>query len=186
LSAEPGAGPIWRDGAFSADEWARFDPAVGLPPPSTPLLVKQLDFLAGRDRFLAHAGPLGVEIAAGEPVDVLKPFLSRLALIAIEFPRFSDGRGYTAARLLRERLGFRGELRAVGDVLADQISLMRRCGIDSFQVTHAPTRAALADGRLAEVRRYYQPLPGDAPPPAGTRPWLRLPGRPNAIGRSAR
>ena len=175
MSAAAVEGSVWRDGAFQRDQWVRFDPASGMPLAGARLLVKQLDFLAGRERFLAHDGPLGVEVAAGEPVDVLKPFLARLALIAIEFPRFSDGRGYSAARLLRERLGYRGELRAIGDVLADQIALMRRCGIDSFHVTHPPTRAALAEGRLAEVRRYYQPLPRDAPAPAGTRPWLRLP-----------
>jgi phosphoadenosine phosphosulfate reductase len=175
MSRPPADAPIWRDGAFRADEWVRFRPQDGMPAAGAPVLVKQLDFLAGRERFLAHAGPLGVEVAAGEPVDVLAPFLIRLSLIAIEFPRFSDGRGYSAARLLRERLGYRGELRAIGDVLADQIPLMRRCGVDSFEVSHPPTRAALAEGRLAVVRRYYQPLPGEACAPPGARPWLRLP-----------
>ena len=89
-------------------------------------------------------------------------------------PKFSDGRSYSTARLLRERLGFKGELRAVGDVLADQIPLMRRCGIESFEVKHAPTRAALFAGKLAEMHHFYQPI-ATAPRevPAGTRPWLQ-------------
>ncbi len=117
-----------------------------------------------------------IEVAAGEAVDALVEHLPRLSLIALSFPKFSDGRAYSTARLLRERLGFSGELRAVGDVLADQIPLMRRCGITSFAVSHAPTRTALLAGRLAEMHHYYQPVP-TAPRegPSGTRPWLRQP-----------
>jgi phosphoadenosine phosphosulfate reductase len=69
-------------------------------------------------------------------------------------------------------LGFAGELRAVGDVLADQIPLMRRCGINAFVVTHEPTRKALAEGALAEVDIFYQPV-GKTEVPVGTRPYLR-------------
>ena len=60
-------------------------------------------------------------------------------------------------------------------MLADQIPLMRRCGIASFEVRHAPTRAALAAGRLAEMHHFYQPIPNRPEVPAGTRPWLRQP-----------
>ena len=97
---------------------------------------------------------------------------SRFAIIALDFPKFSDGRAFSTARLLREKHGYAGELRAVGNVLADQIPLMRRVGFDTFEVTNAPTRRALAEDRLAEVTLHYQPA-GAAEPPAGTRPWLR-------------
>jgi uncharacterized protein (DUF934 family) len=167
--------PIWKDGAFHADEWRRFEPEAELPAGGQPLVVPLAIFLAEAERFAGYNGPLAVEVAAGEAVEPLAPYLSRLALIAISFPKFSDGRGYSAARLLRERHGFAGELRAVGDVLSDQIPLMRRCGISSFEVRHAPTRSALVEGRLAEVRHYYQPVPNQAEVPAGTRPWLRQP-----------
>lgn len=179
--ADNASGPIWRatgsgTGAFHADEWVRFAPDAALPAGDVSLLVPLKDFLADPARFLARNGALAVEVAAGESVDGLAPYLHRLTMIALSFPKFSDGRAYSAARLLRERLGFSGELRAVGDVLADQIPLMRRCGITSFEVHHAPTRAALLAGRLAEMRHYYQPIataPREAP--AGTRPWLRQP-----------
>jgi uncharacterized protein (DUF934 family) len=182
MSADNNASdPIWRDstaanGAFHPDEWMRHAPDSALVVRDYPLLVPLKDFLAEPERFLAHEGPLGAEIAAGESVDALVPYLPRLALVALAFPKFSDGRSYSAARLLRERLGFSGELRAIGDVLADQIPLMRRCGITSFEVRHAPTRAALLAGRLAEMHHFYQPIataPHEAP--AGTRPWLRQP-----------
>ena len=105
-------------------------------------------------------------------MDDIAADLARFALIALDFPKFSDGRAYSTARLLREKYGFTGELRAMGNVLADQIPFMRRVGFDSFEVTHAPTRRALTEGRIAEVKLHYQPAAA-AEPPAGTRPWLR-------------
>jgi uncharacterized protein (DUF934 family) len=172
---------IWRatdsgEGRFRRDEWVRHTPDAALISGDYPLLVPLADLLADPDRFLAHEGPLGVEVLSGESVSVLEPYLWKLSLVALVFPAFSDGRSYSAARLLRERLHYQGELRAIGDVLADQIPLMRRCGITSFAVTHEPTRAALQAGRLAEMKHFYQPIataPGEAP--AGTRPWLRQP-----------
>ncbi len=72
-----------------------------------------------------------VRIEPGDDARVLLPFLDRLALVEVNFPTFGDGRGYSAARILREA-GYKGELRAVGDVLIDQLSHMRRCGFDAF------------------------------------------------------
>ena len=170
------SGPIWRDGGFHPDEWIRYTPDSALLAGDYSLIVPLALFLAESDRFLAPEGALGGEVAAGEAVAPLEPYLARLKLIALAFPKFSDGRSYSAARLLRERLGFKGELRAVGDVLADQIPLMRRCGIESLEVHHQPTRAALLTGRLAEMHHFYQPIetaPHEVP--AGTRPWLRQP-----------
>ncbi len=72
-----------------------------------------------------------VRIEPGDDARVLLPFLDRLALIEVNFPSFGDGRGYSSARILREA-GYAGELRAVGNVLVDQLSHMRRCGFDAF------------------------------------------------------
>ncbi len=105
-------------------------------------------------------------------MDDIADGLSRFAIIALDFPKFSDGRAYSTARLMREKYGYTGELRAVGNVLADRIPLMRRVGLNSFEVTNAPTRRALTEDRLAEVKLHYQPATA-AEPPAGTRPWLR-------------
>ncbi len=170
-----GSAPIWRSGAFESDEWVRLSSEAGLPSGGVPLLVPLAAFVTEPELFIGYNGPLGVEVGAGEAVEPLQSYLPRLALIALAFPKFSDGRNYSAARLLRERFGYSGELRAIGDVLADQIPLMRRCGIQSFEVGHDPTRAALAAGRLAEVRHFYQPIPNGTEVPAGTRPWLRQP-----------
>lgn len=76
----------------------------------------------------------GLLLQVDDDPEALQPFLSSLPLIAIDFPSFRDGRGYSQAYLLRTRLGWRGELRAVGDVLRDQLAHMRQCGFDAFAV----------------------------------------------------
>ncbi|QIQ86804.1 DUF934 domain-containing protein [Erythrobacter sp.] len=83
------------------------------------------------DSALEQTNATAVRIEPGDDARLLLPFLDRLALVEINFPAFTDGRGYSAARILREA-GYTGELRAVGDVLIDQLSHMRRCGFDSF------------------------------------------------------
>ena len=163
-------GPIWHDGAFRRDTWVKADATSPLP--DGPVLLPKKRWLAERDHLVGRNTPLGLIIAAGERVDDIAADLSRFALIALDFPKFSDGRAFSTARLLREKHGYAGELRAIGNVLSDQIPLMRRVGFDSFEVTHGPTRRALAEGRIAEVTLHYQPAVTPEPP-AGTRPWLR-------------
>ena len=80
------------------------------------------------------ASPDGLLLQVDDEPEDLQPFLASLPLIAIDFPSFRDGRGYSQAYLLRTRLGWRGELRAVGDVLRDQLAHMRQCGFDAFAV----------------------------------------------------
>jgi phosphoadenosine phosphosulfate reductase len=164
------AGAIWQDGAFRRDAWVKADATSTLH--DDPVIVPKKRWLAERDHLASRNVPLGLLISAGEPVDDIADDLSRFAIIALDFPKFSDGRAFSTARLLREKHGYAGELRAVGNVLADQIPFMRRVGFDTFEVTNAPTRRALIEGRIAEVTLHYQPA-GTAESPAGTRPWLR-------------
>lgn len=86
------------------------------------------------ETFLARSGRTGVQIPSDQGLEPVLPFVARLALIAIEFPKHVDGRGYSLARLLRERHGYRGELRAVGNVLRDNLLFMHRCGFDAFEL----------------------------------------------------
>ncbi|MFD0847428.1 DUF934 domain-containing protein [Sphingosinicella xenopeptidilytica] len=83
------------------------------------------------DAFLGQTNATAVRLESDEDARKLIPQLGQLALIEVAFPKFRDGRGYSAARILREA-GYTGELRAAGDVLVDQIPYMRRCGFDSF------------------------------------------------------
>jgi uncharacterized protein (DUF934 family) len=97
------------------------------PPPAGPLI---LPMALWRER----GGVDGLLLQPDDEVEALVPYLAGLSLIAIDFPSFRDGRGYSQAYLLRTRLGWGGELRAVGDVLRDQLSHMRQCGFDAFAV----------------------------------------------------
>ncbi len=86
------------------------------------------------DSLLTKKIKLGVTITNNIEAEDLQPYISKLDLIVLQFPKFADGRAYSQARILREHLGYEGELRATGDVLPDQSVLMMRCGIDSFEV----------------------------------------------------
>jgi uncharacterized protein (DUF934 family) len=118
--------------------------------------------ILGLDDFLAKVSgtdetELGVLINPADDVRKLEGHLDRLALVAVAFPAFNDGRAFSHASLLRARLGFSREVRAVGDVLIDQIPLMLRCGIDSFAVTNATALKRLAENRLPGIDNHYQP-----------------------------
>jgi phosphoadenosine phosphosulfate reductase len=162
---------LWKDGAFIADPfhaWTEDSNPETASYTHVPLPV----FLANRDAFLGNPHPLGLLVAPGDRIEDVEVDLSRFASVAIQFPAFSDGRGYSTARLLSQRYQYANEIRGLGDVLQDQIPLMRRCGLTAFVVTHEPTRQALIEDRLPEVALFYQPV-GTAEVPVGTRPFLR-------------
>jgi len=106
------------------------------------------------DAFAEQTNANAVRLEPGDDARELLPFLDRLALVEINFPSYGDGRGYSAARILREH-GYTGELRAVGDVLLDQLSHMRRCGFDSF-APQAPIDPAAAKRAFATWPEVYQ------------------------------
>lgn len=112
--------------------------------------------------FLAADNSAAVRIEPGEDARALLPHLGRTLLIEVNFPAYGDGRGYSSARVLREE-GFTGELRAVGDVLLDQLSHMRRCGFDAFAPAQpiAPEAAAQALATWPDV--YQKTVDGRSP-----------------------
>jgi len=89
-------------------------------------------WVAHREDFLANPDFSGVWLDANEGPEAIAGDLARLSVIAVNFPKFGDGRGYSTARLLRERYGYTGELRAIGDVLHDHLHFMEQCGFDAF------------------------------------------------------
>lgn len=102
--------------------------------PAGDIIVPFSVWKAQQQRFQEHAGKIGVSIRGDDVAEEVAAHMEQFDLIALEFPEFKDGRLYSHARLLRERYTYEGELRAVGDVLRDQLFYMQRCGIDSFQV----------------------------------------------------
>jgi len=147
---------------MKSDSWTHIPDDVELP--------TRGDIIIGLQRFLDAAialsdreGRLGVRIEPDADIAALLPQLDKLALIAIHFPKFADGRGYSKARLLRQRHGFEGELRAVGDVLADQLFYMQRCGMDAFELKEGkdPARALAC---LDDLKMTYQGAADDPRP----------------------
>ena len=106
------------------------------------------------DSFLTQSNATAVRLEPDEDARLLIPHLDRLALVEVAFPKFRDGRGYSSARILREA-GYKGELRAQGDVLVDQIAYMRRCGFDSF-APDAPLNPEVVKTSLAVYPQAYQ------------------------------
>ena len=127
-----------------------------------PVLLPAARFLADSTELSLRSAPTGVIWPNNRPVAELAPYLDRLALVALVFPNFRDGRAYSQARLLRERYGFRGELRATGEVLRDQFLFLVRAGFDALEVKKERDAQAYADA----VRRYdvfYQPAADGRP-----------------------
>tara|TARA_R110001606_G_scaffold59990_3_gene141797 strand:- start:129 stop:554 length:426 start_codon:yes stop_codon:yes gene_type:complete len=106
------------------------------------------------DSFLDQSNATAVRIEAGEDARLLLPYLDRLSLIEVDFPVFGDGRGYSAAQILRES-GYTGELRASGDVLLDQVAYMRRCGFDAL-APDSPINPQLMEEAINRYEHVYQ------------------------------
>ncbi|ODN69068.1 DUF934 domain-containing protein [Methylobrevis pamukkalensis] len=170
-AATPSATDVYRDGAFVADDWRHLVSDEEIPAEGR-VFLSLTRFLAEAEALAGDNRAIGVRIEPGEKVADLVPYLDRLPAIALVFPKFVDGRAYSQATLLRDKYGFAADLRAVGDVLIDQIGYMRRVGFTTFEIRNEPTRRALESGRDPEVKRYYQPA-FRKEPPAGTRPWMR-------------
>ena len=162
---------LYKDGRFQADPWRPIK--EGEAAPAAGHVIFPLDWwLAERGSYAGAAPPLGLRIEPGVSIAAFEADLPRFALIALDFPKFADGRAFSTARLLRDRHGFAGELRAVGEVLFDQLLPMRRCGFDAFEIADPATEAALREGHAEPITHYYQPGRGPEAP-AGARPWLR-------------
>ncbi len=133
------------------------------PIPRGDVIVSLQRFHNEGQRLLAEGRKVGVRIEANEAVEDIAADLRRIAVVALVFPKFLTGQAYSSARILRERYGYEGEVRAVGDVLREQARFMVRCGIDTF----APIDGSSPDdwshvvGRFRHV--YQRAADGRAP-----------------------
>lgn len=133
-------------------------------PASGSIIVSLDQWLANLDALIARRDPIGIRLRSDQHPEIIADDLDHFAVIALEFPVFKDGRAYTYARLLRERWGFRGELRAVGDVLLEQLHFMQRVGFDAFEI-QAEGAAEQWRTASAEFSAWYQAT-GDGRRPA--------------------
>lgn len=147
--------PLIRNGKIAADEFVVVGDDVPVPDEGA-IIVSAQRLLATPDLFAARPGPTGVAWPNDRPITELAPHLGRLALVALSFPTFRDGRAYSQARQLREQRRFSGELRATGDVLRDQFLFLLRAGFDSLEVRKEADAEAFAQA-ASRYSIFYQP-----------------------------
>ncbi|HJO97999.1 MAG: DUF934 domain-containing protein [Rhodospirillales bacterium] len=150
------------------DPWIRVADEDPVPDGASALLTYDR-WRRDRDRLVLRNAPLGIILHSEQSPLPIADDLPRLGLVALEFPKFTDGRPYSHARLLRQRLGYRGEVRAVGNVLRDQLLFMRRCGFNAFEL---PDGADVGEWCSAfdEISVFYQPA-ANGPPSAMDLRW---------------
>ena len=161
--------PLVKNGKIATDIFVHVADDADLPDDGA-VLISAARFLENPESLSHRPGKTGVIWPNNRDVDDLVPYLDRLAVVALVFPTFRDGRAYSQARLLRERHGFRGELRATGQVLRDQFLFMLRAGFDALDAKKASDAEAFAltperysvfyqptgDGRLTALHRRMQ------------------------------
>jgi uncharacterized protein (DUF934 family) len=145
---------ILRRHEIVADDWAHLGEEVA---DGAALIIPLAELRAAPARWRSWRGRLGVRLSPADRVEDLAAELPQLGLVAVEFPDAGDGRGYSQGRLLRERLGFRGELRALGaGVRQDQVFLLARCGFDAIELAAGENLDA-ARRALTRYTVAYQP-----------------------------
>jgi len=132
-------------------------------PDAGDVILSLARFEAEGDALLSsNSRRVGVRVESNEEIEVLAYDLPRIAVVALAFPKYRDGRAYTSARLLRERFGYHGQVRAVGDVLREQAGFMVRCGFDAFEPADGATPEAWTKA-ASRFRHVYQRAVDDRP-----------------------
>jgi uncharacterized protein (DUF934 family) len=133
--------PLLKHGRVSEDSWQPVADDAPLPADGS-IVISFARFKAEPDRLGGRNAALGLRLKNSDDVRALADHVGRLGLIVLEFPKYTDGRAYSQARILREELGYAGELRAAGNVLLDQLLFMQRCGFDAFELTRPDAELA--------------------------------------------
>src|SRR2546425_10594972 len=151
--------PLVKQGRVATDIFVHVADGAELPGDGA-VLVSAARFLEDPEALLKRGAKFGVIWPNNRDLDDLVPYLDRLALVALVFPSFRDGRAYSQARLLRERHGLEGELRATGQVLRDQFLFLARAGFDAFEVSKDADVPAFA-AAMTRYSVFYQPAADD-------------------------
>jgi uncharacterized protein (DUF934 family) len=146
--------PLIKDGKVVDDVWAFVEDGHELSPGGC-ITVSLGRFLSEHDQLLARNRSIGVRLANTDDPALLVPFLDQIHLIELQFPKYTDGRAFSQAQLLRRRYGYKGEIRAIGQVLRDQLRLMIRSGFDAVVIDEADAEAVY-DFSAHEFSEFYQ------------------------------
>ncbi|MBK8837964.1 MAG: DUF934 domain-containing protein [Hyphomonadaceae bacterium] len=146
--------PLLKDGKIVDDVWAFVEDGHELSPGGC-IIVSLGRFLSEHDQLLARNRSIGVRLAVSDNPELLAPFLDQLHLVELQFPKYTDGRAFSQSQLLRRRFGYKGEIRATGQVLRDQLRLMIRSGFDAMVIDEADAEAVF-DFSAHEFSEFYQ------------------------------
>lgn len=146
--------PLLKDGKVVDDVWAFVEDGHELSPGGC-IIVSLGRFLSEHDQLLARNRSIGVRLANTDDPALLVPFLDQLHLIELQFPKYTDGRAFSQSQLLRRRYGYKGEIRATGQVLRDQLRLMIRSGFDAIVIDEANAEGVY-DFSAHEFSEFYQ------------------------------
>lgn len=163
---------LYKNGQPAEDFW-RPAPDEGYAPNGVPVILTVKQWAEQREALKGRNQLLGIRVEPGEALEPILPDLGRFSLIALSFPKFADGRSFSKSKMLRDEHGYAGEIRAVGDVLWDQLQLMARCGFDGFEITHEPTLKALESGKKPFMSDFYQPGMDRETTEGAPRAWAR-------------
>jgi uncharacterized protein (DUF934 family) len=144
---------IIKDREIVEDNWTHLDDEAELAAGN--ISVSLARWQEQHETLAHHEGGLGIRLSGDDPLDEIVPDLEHFSLVVLLFPAFTDGRCYSYARLLRDRYGFKGEIRAQGDVLYDQLFYMSQCGINSFELAN-PNRLTNAIKAFDDFSESYQ------------------------------
>jgi len=152
--------PLLKDGAIVDDPWTFVADEDDIPADG-PVVVGLKRWRAERQDLMARGTQIGIRLTSEQTPGQVEDDLRHFGLVALEFPAFTDGRSYSNARRLRERYNYRGEVRAVGDILRDQYLNLKRCGFDSLEIGEGET-AADWERATTMITNPYQPAADDA------------------------
>lgn len=153
--------PLVKDGRVAEDPWIDLEDGAEAAS-GVPVIVSLERWQADRAHLVERSGRLGLRLKGDQSPALAAEDLPRFDLVALEFPKFNDGRAFSYARLLRERYGFGGEVRAVGEVLRDQLLFMHRCGFNAFEIAAEDALDRWLQA-MSEISVWYQPTADGRP-----------------------
>lgn len=142
---------LWKNGTFYADKW---DQAADESAFSSDLIIS-LEEWNTKD-WSGHNGKLGLNVHPLDDLFEVEKILHNFDLVVVNFPNFANGTAFSTARMIRDRFGFEGEIRARGAYILDQMPMLIRCGVDTFEISSEAVRAGLNRGAWPDLPRYYQ------------------------------
>lgn len=158
---------LWTPDGFRQDDWIHAEEFAAAGTNGRVILPLKAFLEIPADERLRDRERIGVQLAPGESIDQIVDCLDQLALVALAFPAFSDGRSFSKAELLRSRHGYEGPIRATGQVLIDQLPHMLRLGFTEFEASHPVLIERLEKGDTGGIPFYYQPTAKPAAPGPG-------------------